>query len=296
MAALASSRLFPAPDFRLLFESAPGLCLVLSPDLTIVAVSESYLRASMTKRLETVGRLAGGVAHDFNNILAIVSACTDLLRDYVDPMAKHSEYLSNIRKAIERGAQLTRQLVAFSRKQIAQPFVFDLNERLMDIAKLLRPLMGDDVEVAIVRKSEFALIEADPGQIDQILVNLAFNARDAMPHGGKLVLETTGAQMDEPFASTQESMKAGKYIGLAVSDNGTGMDEATVSRIFEPYFTTKEIGRGTGLGLSTVYASSSKAKDTSWFIANSAKERPSQFTFPVQNIESRVFPLPKWKS
>jgi signal transduction histidine kinase/CheY-like chemotaxis protein len=383
----ASSRRFPDPDFRVLFESAPGLYLVLTPDLTIIAVSEAYLRATMTsretingrhlfevfpdnpddpsangvrnlrdsldrvlrnheqdampiqkydiqrpqsqgggfeerywspvnspvlsengqlsyiihrvedvtefvrlkqaenkeqklaeefraraehmeaevysrrrqleesnrQRLEAVGRLAGGVAHDFNNILGIVSACTELLRVHVDTKAEHSEWLPNIRRAVERGSQLTRQLLAFSRKQIAQPCVLDLNERLRDIGKLLRPLLGDEVEIAIIPKSDSAIVEADPGQIDQILVNMAFNARDAMPRGGKFLLETSIVQVDEPFAMTQRSMKAGKYIVLAISDNGKGMDQNTVARIFEPYFTTKEIGKGTGLGLATVY-------------------------------------------
>jgi CheY-like chemotaxis protein len=203
--------------------------------------------------MEAIGRLAGGVAHDFNNILGIINASTEFLRDRLDPVAEPSRYVENITKTVERGSALTRQLLAFSRTPAIQPCVLDLNERLKDISRLLRPLMGDDVEVLIVSRSPSAVVEADPGQLDQILVNLAVNARDAMPRGGKFILETRAEKFDEPFADQHQAMAAGKYVLLAVSDTGSGMDEATVSRIFEPFFTTKEMGKGTGLGLSTVY-------------------------------------------
>ena len=205
------------------------------------------------QRLEAIGRLAGGVAHDFNNLLHIVSACTELLRDEVPPGAKSSEYLSNIGNAVQRGSQLTRQLLAFSRQQIVQPCVLDLNERLQETGELLRPLMGDDVELLIVPKADSAPIEADPGQIDQILVNLAVNSRDAMPHGGKFILETSLVNLDEDFAAENTPVRAGQHVVLSVSDNGVGMNEETRARIFEPFFTTKEFGKGTGLGLATVY-------------------------------------------
>ncbi len=143
--------------------------------------------------------------------------------------------------------------MAFSRTSVIQPRIMDLNERLQEISKLLRPLLGDDVEILIVPRSQAAVIEADPGQLDQIVVNLAVNARDAMPRGGKFILETGAVRFDESFAEQQQAMTPGKYVLLAVSDTGSGMDEATVSRIFEPFFTTKEAGKGTGLGLATVY-------------------------------------------
>jgi len=201
--------------------------------------------------MEAVGRLAGGVAHDFNNLLGIVTACSELLRDRVD--AGSLEYIDNIREAAKRGSSLTRQLLAFSRRQPAQVQVLDLNDRLREVSKLLRPLMGDDVEITLLPRSANAIVEADPGQLDQIIVNLAVNARDAMPRGGKLIIETSVGDFDEFFAREHPPMTAGRYVMLAISDNGVGMDEGTRVRIFEPFFTTKEVGKGTGLGLATVY-------------------------------------------
>lgn len=220
-------------------------------DVTAQKRAENQVRQS--QKMEAIGRLAGGVAHDFNNILGIINACTEFLRDRIDPAAEPSLYVENIKKATERGASLTRQLLAFSRTSAIQPRVLDLNERLRDISKLLRPLLGDDVEILVVPTSSSAVIEADPGQLDQIVVNLAVNARDAMPRGGKFILETGVVRFDEGFADQHQAMPAGKYVLLAVSDTGSGMDEATISRIFEPFFTTKETGKGTGLGLATVY-------------------------------------------
>ncbi len=220
-------------------------------DITAQKKAEGQLRQS--QKMEAIGRLAGGVAHDFNNILGIINACTEFLRDRIDPAAEPSLYVENIKKATDRGRSLTKQLLAFSRTSAIQPRVLDLNERLKDITKLLRPLMGDDVEILIVPRSSLAVVEADAGQLDQIVVNLAVNARDAMPRGGKFILETGMVRFDEVFEDQHQAMPAGKYVVLAVSDTGTGMDEATVARIFEPFFTTKELGKGTGLGLATVY-------------------------------------------
>ena len=223
----------------------------IARDITAQKRAADQLRQS--QKMEAIGRLAGGVAHDFNNILGIINACTEFLHDRIDPAAEPSLYVENIKKATERGTSLTRQLLAFSRTPAIQPHVLDLNERLRDISKLLRPLMGDDVEILIVSRSPSAVVEADPGQLDQIVVNLAVNARDAMPRGGKFILETGAVRFDQAFAEQHQAMAAGKYVLLTISDTGFGMDEATVSRIFEPFFTTKETGKGTGLGLATVY-------------------------------------------
>ena len=224
---------------------------IIARDITAQKRVEDQLR--QLQKMEAIGRLAGGVAHDFNNILAIVTACTELLRDRVQGQEAALEYVDAIRKGTERGAALTRQLLAFSRKQVVQPRLFDLNERLQETSKLLQPLMGDDVEIRLVPRTEAALVDADPGQLDQIILNLAVNARDAMPRGGRFVLETALVEVDEAVARASPPLTTGKYVMLAVSDTGTGMDQQTVSRIFEPFFTTKEMGKGTGLGLSTVY-------------------------------------------
>jgi hypothetical protein len=221
----------------------------IARNITAQKKIEEQLRQA--QKMEAVGRLAGGVAHDFNNLLGIVTACAEMLRSRVD--AEGAEYLDNIREAAKRGATLTRQLLAFSRRQQVQAQVLDLNQRMKEVSKLLRPLMGDDVEVTLLTRSETAIVEADAGQLDQIVMNLAVNARDAMPRGGKLIIETGVFDFDESFAREHPSMTAGRYVMLAISDNGSGMDEATRARIFEPFFTTKEMGKGTGLGLATVY-------------------------------------------
>jgi PAS domain S-box-containing protein len=221
----------------------------IARDITGQKKIEDQLRQS--QKMEAVGRLAGGVAHDFNNLLGIVTACSELLRSHVD--ADSLEYVDNIREAAKRGASLTKQLLAFSRRQPVQVQLLDWNERLRDVSKLLKPLMGDDVEIALLPRSPAAIVEADPSQLDQIVLNLAVNARDAMPRGGKLIIETAVFDFDESFAEEHPSMNPGRYVMLAISDNGVGMDEVTRSRIFEPFFTTKAVGKGTGLGLATVY-------------------------------------------
>jgi len=222
----------------------------IARDVTEQRKAEGHLR--QTQKMEAIGRLAGGIAHDFNNILGIISACTELLHSHV-PSGSPQEFVGNIRQAIERGAALTRQLLAFSRASVVQPTIVDLNHHLGDISKLLRPLMGDDVEIVVSPRSTSALVELDPGQLDQILVNLAVNSRDAMPQGGKFILETRTIDLDETFTHHHEPMVPGKYVQLAVSDTGIGMEESIVTRIFEPFFTTKQPGKGTGLGLATAY-------------------------------------------
>lgn len=223
----------------------------IARDITAQKRAERQLQQS--QKMEAIGRLAGGVAHDFNNILAIINACNEFLRTRVDPAAAPPEYIENIKQAIDRGSSLTRQLMAFSRNSAIAPRVLDLNERLQEVVRLLRPLMGDGVEILMAPKATPAIVEVDPGQFDQIVVNLALNARDAMPAGGRLALETSAIELDADSPQQHFTVPAGNYTVLAVSDTGSGMDEATMARIFEPFFTTKELGRGTGLGLATVY-------------------------------------------
>jgi PAS domain S-box-containing protein len=234
----------------------------IARDITAQRKAEEQLRQA--QKMEAIGRLAGGVAHDFNNVLGIINACAEFLRDRIDPASEPSVFVENIGKATERGSALTRQLLAFSRKQAIRPVILDVNERLKDISKLLHPLMGDGVEIIISPRPHAAIVEADPGQLDQIVMNLAVNARDAMPNGGRLILETDLVELDRHFTDQHQPLVPGRYVMLAVSDSGSGMDKDTLSRIFEPFFTTKEPGKGTGLGLSTVYGIAKQSGGHVW--------------------------------
>jgi len=223
----------------------------IARDVTGQKRAEEQLRVS--QKMEAVGRLAGGIAHDFNNILGIVLSCCELLRSRISPNGA-AQYIDNIQEAAKRGASLTRQLLTFSRRQVGlQPRLLDLNDSLKEVVKLLRPLMGDDVQIIVRHGAEAAVVESDPAQLDQIVLNIAVNARDAMPKGGKLILETSLQDFDVALAEQHPPMKPGKYVVMAISDNGIGMDQETLVRIFEPFFTTKGQGKGTGLGLATVY-------------------------------------------
>jgi PAS domain S-box-containing protein len=248
---------------------------------------EDQLRQS--QKMEAVGRLAGGVAHDFNNLLGIVTACTELLRSRVDD--GNLEYIDNIREAAKRGAALTRQLLAFSRRQPVQTQVLDLNQRLQEVSRLLHPLMGDDVEIVLLPRATAAIVEADPGQLDQIVVNLAVNARDAMRRGGRLIIETGVFDFDELFARDHPPMVAGRYVMMAISDNGSGMDEATRSRIFEPFFTTKEMGKGTGLGLATVYGIIKQNRGHIWVYSELA--RGTTFKIYLPSADHKLGAVPE---
>jgi PAS domain S-box-containing protein len=253
---------------------------------------EDQLRQS--QKMEAIGRLAGGVAHDFNNLLGIVTACAELLHEYVGNGG--AEYIDNIRDAAKRGASLTRQLLAFSRKQPAQVQVFNLNERLKEMSKLLRPLMGEDVEIVLHSCAESAIVEIDPGQLDQVLVNLAVNARDAMPHGGKLIIECSVVYLAGEIAYEHPVLEAGHYVLLAVSDNGSGMDEATRSRIFEPFFTTKDMSKGTGLGLATVYGIVKQSNGHIWVYSEMDRGTTFKIYLPSADHKLGAMPEPKTES
>jgi len=213
--------------------------------------AEEALRQA--QKMEAVGRLAGGVAHDFNNLLMVIRGHAALLLNYLglnDPLRRN---LEDILKAAERASSLTRQLLAFSRKQVLQPRVLDLNALVNQIADLLPPLLGDDIRLVMDLDPELGRVRADPGQIEQIVMNLAFNSRDAMPEGGELTVQTANVHLDEAFARLYRGVRPGPHVMLVVRDTGCGMDEETQSHIFEPFFSTKEKGKGTGLGLATVY-------------------------------------------
>ena len=213
--------------------------------------SEEQLR--QWQRVEAIGRLAGGVAHDFNNLLMTIKGCSELLLGAFDRRDPRREEVEEILKAADRATSLTRQLLAFGRRQVLQPQVLDLNAVVLNMDKMLRRLIGEDIQLITSLDPELWSVKVDPGMIEQVVMNLAVNSRDAMPNGGKLTIETTNTVHDEEYASRHVSVQAGYYVMLAISDTGCGMDKETQSHLFEPFFTTKETGKGTGLGLSTVY-------------------------------------------
>jgi two-component system, cell cycle sensor histidine kinase and response regulator CckA len=210
-------------------------------------------QVQQSQKMEAVGRLAGGVAHDFNNILTAIGGYTDLLLADMPPDDARRQDVEEIHRAAQRAAALTQQLLAFSRRQVMQPKVVDLNAQVADIEKLLRRLIGEDILFATVLHPRAGNVRADPGQLEQVIVNLAVNARDAMPDGGRLTIETRNVELDESYRAEHPTVVPGPYVMLAVSDTGVGMSEETRSRMFEPFFTTKVRGKGTGLGLATVY-------------------------------------------
>lgn len=225
-------------------------------------VADERLRAA--QKMEAVGRLAAGIAHDFNNLLTAILGSTDLLLESLPADHPAREDALESRQAALRAADLTRQLLAFGRQQVLAPRILDLNDVVRDVERLLRRLIGEDVELRTVLGSGLGPVRADPSQVEQVLVNLAVNARDAMPRGGTLTIETANVILDDAYVASQPVVAAGDYVMIAMSDTGTGMEAEIQARVFEPFFTTKERGKGTGLGLATVYGIVKQSRGYIW--------------------------------
>lgn len=217
------------------------------------ALRQSEEQLLQSQKLESVGRLAGGIAHDFNNMLTVINGYSDLILSRIDESNPLRQNIVEIKKAGERSSSLTQQLLAFSRKQILKPVILSINQTVSDISNLLERLIGEDISLVKILDSALKPVAVDHGQLSQVIVNLVVNARDAMPTGGELTIETKNVRFGEQLAKETFGGKAGEYVMLSVRDTGIGMSEETLRQIFEPFFTTKEIGKGTGLGLATVY-------------------------------------------
>jgi signal transduction histidine kinase len=224
-------------------------------DLRIEIAERKQLETQLyqAQKMEAIGRLAGGIAHDFNNHLGIIIGYSEIMLDHLGPEDPLRRSAGLIKDAAQRSAALTRQLLAFSRRQVFEPTILNLNLAVTDLGKMLQPLIGEDIELITCLDPALGKVRADPAQIDQVIMNLAVNSRDSMPRGGRLTIETANAELDEAYARVHATVLPGQYVMLAVTDTGVGMDEKTQSHIFEPFFTTKAKGKGTGLGLATVY-------------------------------------------
>ncbi len=259
---------------RISWKGAP-CCIGAGVDVTARKHLEAEL--NQAQKLEAIGRLAGGVAHDFNNLLGVILGYSELAQSGLAPGSPVGEQLEEIVKAAQRAAALTRQLQAFSRKQVLQPRLLDLSALVAEARKMLDRLIGEDIAVTVRSDPGLGRVKADPGQIEQILLNLAVNARDAMPRGGNLTIEIANVDLDATQVALHPPMTPGGYVLLAVSDSGAGMDDATRQRIFEPFFTTKPTGQGTGLGLATVYGIVKQSGGFIWV----ASERGEGSTFKI---------------
>jgi nitrogen-specific signal transduction histidine kinase/ActR/RegA family two-component response regulator len=244
------------------------------------------------QKMEAIGRLAGGVAHDFNNLLMVIKGHTELLLNALDPADSVARKISQIDRSADRATALTRQLLAFSRMQVLQPRALNLNSIVDEMGKLIPRLIGEDIELIFRTASDLGTIKADGSQMEQIIMNLAVNSRDAMPNGGRFTIETSNVELDSYYSAAHPVVKPGRYVLLAVSDTGTGMDSETQAHIFEPFFTTKEQGKGTGLGLATVYGVVKQSGGFIWVYSELGKGTTFKIYLPrVDEAVAAAVPL-----
>ncbi|HEY6127625.1 MAG TPA: PAS domain S-box protein [Candidatus Acidoferrum sp.] len=265
---------------------SPAYFEVFAEDVTEKRILERQLR--MAQKMEAIGRLSGGIAHDFNNLLGVIIGYSALLKRKLTESKALFDHALEIEKAGQRAASLTKQLLAFSRQQVLTPSVLNLNTLATDMEKMLPRLLGEDIEVRLVLDSELGQVKADQSQIEQVIMNLAVNARDAMPVGGKLRILTSNVELDREYARSHPGSKTGHFVMLSVTDTGTGMDSETLAHIFEPFFTTKERGKGTGLGLATVYGVVKQSNGYIWVDSKLGEGTSFQVYLPRHNEQVLV--------
>jgi two-component system, cell cycle sensor histidine kinase and response regulator CckA len=268
--------------------------LGVSNDITLRKMAEEELgrtqqQLAQSQKMEAIGRLAGGLAHDFNNILGVVLGYGEQALQTLPPEAAERRYVQRMVEAGNRAARLVQQLLAFSRKQVLQPRIINLNSVVVEMKQLLERLAGEDIEISVKLDSDLGSVKADPAQMERVIMNLAVNARDAMPEGGKLILETSNQELDASYMNRHTAVNAGKYVMLAISDTGVGIDKEIQSKIFDPFFTTKASGKGTGLGLATVYGIVHQSGGYVWVYSEVGKGATFKIYLPL--VEARPEPI-----